>query len=159
MFIIPTTRKCTKAIHSAINEISLYKCAPDEEIEFVLLEQMKGDISEDNSRILKNITNDKIKIRHIYADDIDEICNKYFEKQKSGHSDNESSLFRQCYSYGMTYNRIFVIAAILGADYIHRRDSDVFMQVIEGNNLSPLEIEMKYLGKNMCDTSSELQND
>jgi len=50
-------------------------------------------------------------------------------------------------NYGNVFNRIFIIAILLGSDFIFRRDSDVHIQLLNGKYLFPIEIELKYLSK------------
>lgn len=100
-----------------------------------------------------------IKMHHIYAEDVDQFCVSYLVNARNMNLVEATKCFDHVYSYGMTYNRIFVIAAILGADYIHRRDSDVYTQHIDGKNLDPFELEMKYLGKPLNCVSEKFSDD
>jgi len=51
-------------------------------------------------------------------------------------------------SYGIAANRTFLVAAMLQSDFLHRRDSDVYLQRgPAGGWLFPIEMEMEYLGK------------
>lgn len=160
-FFIPTTRKCSVPVESALEEISQYKLEDDESVDFILLEQNKDRISIENHKMLDEYQKKypEIKTYHIFAEDIDRFCTEYFLNTRKMSYEKAEELFSHVYSYGMTYNRIFVIAALLGADYIHRRDSDVFTQCLNGKKLNPFELEMKYLGKKLSSVSEECSSD
>jgi len=48
-------------------------------------------------------------------------------------------------AYGKMFNMIFIVGRLAGINTFHRRDSDVFMQQINGRNLPPIELELRYL--------------
>lgn len=54
-------------------------------------------------------------------------------------------------NYGRVYNKIYVLAAALGARQVHRRDSDTYAQVVRRNDqdsyLFPVELEVELLDK------------
>ncbi|WP_203828255.1 DUF6271 family protein [Actinoplanes palleronii] len=50
-------------------------------------------------------------------------------------------------SYGACTNRAFLIAAALGCDSVHRRDSDLYFQTYEGKKIFPIHAELSALGK------------
>ncbi|WP_067495306.1 DUF6271 family protein [Actinoplanes sp. TFC3] len=50
-------------------------------------------------------------------------------------------------SYGACTNRAFLIAAALGCDSVHRRDSDLYFQTYQGKKVFPIEVELSALGR------------
>jgi hypothetical protein len=50
-------------------------------------------------------------------------------------------------SYGACTNRAFLIAAALGCESVHRRDSDLYFQTYEGEKVFPIHAELLSLGK------------
>jgi hypothetical protein len=56
-------------------------------------------------------------------------------------------------SYGACTNRAFLIAAALGCESVHRRDSDVAFQVFEGEPAYPIHHELMSLGKRAADAT------
>jgi hypothetical protein len=58
-------------------------------------------------------------------------------------------------SYGAAANKTFLYASVLGIDYVHRRDSDTFPQVVNGKVLYPIEMENKLLGKKYASLVSD----
>ena len=56
-------------------------------------------------------------------------------------------------SYGACTNRAFLIAAALGCESVHRRDSDVAFQVFEGAPVYPIHHELMSIGKRAADAA------
>jgi hypothetical protein len=54
-------------------------------------------------------------------------------------------------SYGACTNRAFIIAAALGCESVHRRDSDVAFQQFEGRPVYPIHHELMSIGKTARD--------
>jgi hypothetical protein len=50
-------------------------------------------------------------------------------------------------SYGACTNRAFLIAAALGCESVHRRDSDLYFQTYAGKKIFPIEVELAALGR------------
>ncbi|MFI1996228.1 DUF6271 family protein [Actinoplanes sp. NPDC020271] len=50
-------------------------------------------------------------------------------------------------SYGACTNRAFLIAAALGCDTVHRRDSDLYFQTYAGEKVFPIHAELSALGR------------
>lgn len=64
-------------------------------------------------------------------------------------------------NYGNTYNKLYIVAALLGAKYIHRRDADTLPQAHVDETgapraLHPIELELKYLGRTVDGKQVEL---
>jgi hypothetical protein len=50
-------------------------------------------------------------------------------------------------SYGACTNRAFLIAAALGCESVHRRDSDSYFQTYRGEKVFPIDAELRGLGR------------
>ncbi|HTV20021.1 MAG TPA: DUF6271 family protein [Polyangiaceae bacterium] len=66
----------------------------------------------------------------------------------------ERDAFRRVYpdgrvNYGNTFNKLYVLASVLGASTIHRRDSDTYAQATPAppGHIFPIELELRHLGK------------
>jgi len=57
-------------------------------------------------------------------------------------------------SYGACTNRAFLIAAALGCESVHRRDSDVAFQVFDGAPVYPIHQELMSIGKRAADAAA-----
>lgn len=56
-------------------------------------------------------------------------------------------------SYGACTNRAFLVAAALGCESVHRRDSDSTYQVLDGQPVHPVHHELMSLGKRAADAA------
>ncbi|MVO85618.1 hypothetical protein GPA10_12855 [Streptomyces sp. p1417] len=56
-------------------------------------------------------------------------------------------------SYGACTNRAFLVAAALGCESVHRRDSDSTYQVLDGQPVYPVHHELMSLGKRAADAA------
>jgi hypothetical protein len=76
---------------------------------------------------------------------------KIYDFIKSYLSSHCKKIFMKLYpnknvNYGNVFNRIFLVALLFGADYIHRRDSDILIDTdIYGEKVYPILNEVKYL--------------
>ncbi|MBD0676427.1 DUF6271 family protein [Streptomyces sp. CBMA156] len=57
-------------------------------------------------------------------------------------------------SYGACTNRAFLLAAALGCDSVHRRDSDSRYQLLDGEPVFPMEHELAALGLKAADAAA-----
>ncbi|MFC0105284.1 DUF6271 family protein [Kibdelosporangium aridum] len=57
-------------------------------------------------------------------------------------------------SYGACTNRAFLIASALGCDSVHRRDSDLDYQVVDGEKVFPIHHELASIGKRAADAKA-----
>ncbi|MGX6601638.1 DUF6271 family protein [Micromonosporaceae bacterium Da 78-11] len=59
-------------------------------------------------------------------------------------------------SYGACTNRAFLIAAALGCESVHRRDSDVAYQIYDGAEVFPIHHELASLGRRATDAADQV---
>ncbi|GAB1640246.1 DUF6271 family protein [Krasilnikovia sp. MM14-A1259] len=59
-------------------------------------------------------------------------------------------------SYGACTNRAFLIAAALGCESVHRRDSDIEFQEHAGVPVHPIHHELRWLGRRAADVASQV---
>lgn len=51
-------------------------------------------------------------------------------------------------NYGNTFNKLYLVAAVLGATRLHRRDSDTYAQELDPVRLLfPIDVELEFLGR------------
>ncbi|MGW4896387.1 DUF6271 family protein [Kitasatospora sp. NPDC004240] len=62
-------------------------------------------------------------------------------------------------SYGACTNRAFLLAAALGCESLHRRDSDSGYQVLDGRPVFPVHHELRALGRRAAELSGEVTDD
>ena len=147
LYVIPTNRLCVSSQESLFNEKKLCELL-DDEIAFAVIDSSSEQDAQHNKEKLISLSL-KTKLHNIYyinATEFDSEINRNI-----GNLLDEKAL-KDCilgteFSYGKAANRSFLVAGILKADYLHRRDSDVYLQKIKEKWLLPLEQEIKYLGK------------
>ena len=147
LLCIPTNRFCAESIESLYNEM-FYNRKADEELHFAVIDSSEGRDSYENQKALADVAQ-RVKCSNAYyvpVGDFDENL-----QDMAGDFLDEFSLKDAVvgneYSYGKAANRSFMLAIMLGADYIHRRDSDVYLQRINDEWLRPIDIEAEYLGQ------------
>lgn len=159
IYVIPTNRLCTNSIESLLLEIPYIEEKFGIDLTVTMIDSSDYESSKRNSEIFNKMVKNckKSKAYYITTDHIDFICRNALERMNiPNKSEILSLLVNKELSYGNAANRTFVVAAALNADYIHRRDSDTYLQNNQtGSILSPLELELKFLGKKI----SEVKND
>ncbi len=150
LYFIPTNRECSSCIENIFDELEEVK----NNIAFSNIYVLLLDSSDKKSQKLNKVAFIK-KMEHIgikhyfYLKQND--CDDYISSIVCNHP-QEKKLLKllngNVFSYGMAANRGFIIAASLGCKFVHRRDSDVFLQ---NKNIIPLELELNYLGKSKKD--------
>lgn len=116
-----------------------------EETVIIVVDESNNKISKQNAKYLKENSNSDVK--WIHCDKL--MQKKLFENMKADISDKSlvDLLDYEGYSYGRIMNKQFLMSSIVGADYLHRRDSDV--KIMEDVFGYPSHIENKYLGKSV----------
>lgn len=162
IYIIPTNRLCVNSLESLLTEIILVEDKYDIEMKVVLIDSSHPKYaSENREALLRMAENFKKSQAYFFTPEyLDAICE---DTVNNVCPDEKDILLRlltgRKYSYGMAANRTFLVAALFDCDYLHRRDSDTFIQHLDdGRILSPLEIELKFLGRNIL-TLKDLVDD
>ena len=154
LFTIPTNRPCIDGAASYVDDIKRVENEYKEKIEFLVLGNGSDEVEKKNSTDFDsyNSKND-FKIHYIPKKKQKEWLRKLVNEAAV---DKKDDLYRilepdeTIINYGAVLNKSFLIGAALGATSIHRRDSDT-KNPKELDTYSPLEYEMKYLGKKYSD--------
>jgi len=157
IYAIPTHRQCSESLDSLIREVTLSEsgfCRDHEvDISVVVVDASEPEAAAKNRAALKTLSTklNRFNTHHFTVESLDDMCNEALIALGARNREELSPLLTgNKYSYGMAANRTFLLAAFFGADYLHRRDSDTFLQHTEAKNvLSPLDLELKYLGKKL----------
>ena len=142
---IPTNKEIDKMLKSYVIEID-YVCTKYEiDIPVFILDSGNDEIEKLNDAAIREISRNYPNLSFYYLSlkKQETIINKIIDRAKL------IPEFSQCFvineiNYGVTMNKIYLIATALGYDIIHRRDSDTFLQE---NCPYPPEVEVKYIGK------------
>jgi hypothetical protein len=150
LYCVPTHRIIeNKNLSDFLEEVVFANRITDNKIPFILLDDNRGE--ENRYRILKLKKHYK-NVKYYYFDSkkIIEIYNYI----KSELPDSIQSKFLSLYpknnvNYGNTMNKMFIICMLFGADFLHRRDSDIQINYHHQSNerIFPIELELKYLSK------------
>lgn len=139
LYIIPTNRDSRGSIASLINDINV---ALDEQkierhqIDFVVLDSgTTQDFDLNHQQLLTSLSNSNLNAYHISTNKLDAMLRNVLEKNLA------NLVVGSDFSYGKMVNKISIIANTLNATYIHRRDSDVYLQK-NNTQITPLVAEL-----------------
>ncbi len=143
---IPTNRDIKNCLESYLKEIEYCQDKYDMEIPVFILDSGNPECEKKNLETIVNLRKERPKVLIYYIS---------FENQK--HMINhiieiaglDKEQYQDCFvpdrvNYGAVMNKIYLLAATLKYDIIHRRDSDTILQE---NCPYPLEIEIENIGK------------
>jgi ribosomal protein L17 len=160
IYNIPTNRVCYEQAITYVEEVKKVKNKTGENIEFIILENGKDEVEKQNGDNFKayNEGQTELEIYHVTKEE-----QRSWLKRLLNHAnctDKEEMLQilspENVICYGAVLNKSFLIGASLGAESIHRRDSDTQL-ITNKSKPFPLEYEIKYLGKSYRDFE-ELHN-
>lgn len=139
LYIIPTNRDARDSVKSLVNDIKAVinnGLLKSNQIYFVLLDSGNDkDFKLNHQQFLKSIRQLTINSYHIPVNGLDYLLENHLDMELS------QLLVGEGFSYGKMVNKISIIANILNAQYIHRRDSDVYIQETQ-DETTPLIAEV-----------------
>lgn len=153
IYAIPTHRKMDKKnINDYFSEVNFANDKYGQDCLLVFFEDVDMNINLDE---IKEVAKKYKNVRYMYINrrDVVYIYNLIYNDLPQSSKD----IFKKLYpganvNYGNVFNRIFIFAILLGADKIHRRDSDVLIDIdANENRVYPIDVEMTYLGKKADD--------
>ena len=147
---IPTNRECAIFLQKYCEECKYAKNNMNLDIGFLIVDTNEESVSKRHKDILKKYSDD---IDIYYMDNKDQM--KFLEFLVSKEQEKERQKLLEILnpsrcSYGAAANKTFLYATALGADFIHRRDSDTMPQEVRGKKIYPIESENEFLGKKYC---------
>lgn len=145
LYAIPTNRDASKSIKGLANDIAVaideHVLLPEQLI-FVLLDSSTPATFDRNHAQLKaSFKALQITCLHIPVSAFDARLNQVLDPKLA------ALVVGSGFSYGKMVNKISIIAHLLGAHYIHRRDSDVYLQA-NNTQITPLIAEMRAFNEN-----------
>lgn len=138
---VPTNRECTATLAEVVAEAAYATKHFDVEVHLLVLDS-SADFAA-HARTLSSADN----VWHL-----DEAAQRAFLRrviQRSGVAKPDlmaDLMLPERLSYGACTNRAFLIAAALGCESVHRRDSDSFFQAYQGEKVFPIHPELLSLG-------------
>lgn len=152
---LPTNRACTATI-AGIGEEAAYAAGQfGVEVHLLILDSSGGSTFADHAKAVDGLP----AVPNVIVHHLDEERQRDFLREvigRSGHAEPELLLdlmLPDTVSYGACTNRAFLLAAALGCESIHRRDSDSGYQTLDGKPVFPIHHELLSLGKPGADAA------
>jgi hypothetical protein len=146
---LPTHRECTGTIAAIAAEAAYGASTFGVQVEFLILDSCDAATFAAHAHAVRNLPQaDGVSVTHLDEAAQAEFLNRAIADAGVAKPELISELMLPSRaSYGACTNRAFVIAAALGCESVHRRDSDVAFQEFEGRPVYPIHHELMSIGK------------
>ncbi|MGC9669672.1 DUF6271 family protein [Planosporangium sp. 12N6] len=139
---VPTNRECTATLAEVMSEAAYATERFGVEVCLLVLDS-SADFAA-HARVLSRADN----VWHLDEPAQRDFLHRVIRRAGVGKPDLIADLMLpSALSYGACTNRAFLIAAALGCESVHRRDSDSYFQTYLGNKIFPIYAELLALGK------------
>ncbi|MFK0115358.1 DUF6271 family protein [Streptomyces sp. NPDC090994] len=147
---LPTNRACPETI-TALGAEAAYAVErhTDVEVEVLILDSCAPAVRTAHATVVRRLpAHPRITVHHL-----DEAAQRAFLTRvvtRSGSAEPDlllDLLLPDGLSYGACTNRAFLVAAALGCESVHRRDSDSRYQRLDGRTVFPVHHELAALGR------------
>lgn len=147
VYFVPTNRRLNENFIQFCDEVKHAILKHNEQIPFVVTDDMK---KRENLEFIKQTAKQYPEIEFYYFDqkrmnDILLSLIEYMSEEKQNIL--KCLLPKEEINYGNTLNREFILTMLMGSDIMFRRDSDVWINSMDGKPLYPIDNEIEYLGK------------
>jgi hypothetical protein len=140
--VVPTNRECTATLAEVMAEAGYAERHHDVDVHLLVL-----DSSDDFTAHAKTLA-DAHNVRHLDEPRQREFLRQVIDRAgATGPGRMLDLLLPGRASYGACTNRAFLIAAALGCESVHRRDSDLYFQTYAGEKIFPIHVELAALGR------------
>ncbi|MFC5720821.1 DUF6271 family protein [Streptomyces gamaensis] len=154
---LPTNRPCPATITALGEEAAHAADHFDIEVHLVILDSCDAPARTEHARALRRLPgHPRVVVHHL-----DEARQRDFLQRVVDHSGLTPSgtlldlMLPDALSYGACTNRAFLVAAALGCESVHRRDSDSrYQQTADGEAVFPVHHELLALGRRAADAAS-----
>lgn len=150
---LPTHRECAGTIAAVAAEAAYGASTFGVHVEFLILDSCDAATVAAHAHAVRNLPQaDNVSVTHLDEAAQAEFLNRAIAEAGVAKPELIAELMLPSRaSYGACTNRAFIIAAALGCDSVHRRDSDVAFQVFEGETVYPIHHELMSIGKTARD--------
>ncbi|MGW2229707.1 DUF6271 family protein [Streptomyces formicae] len=152
---LPTNRACSRTI-AAIGAEAAYAAATfDVEVRLLILDSSDTATYTEHAMAVRALGD----VPGVVTHHLDEAAQRDFLHRVIGGAGVAKPelmldlMLPDGVSYGACTNRAFLIAAALGCESVHRRDSDSHYQVLDGEPVFPVHHELMSLGKRAADAA------
>jgi hypothetical protein len=150
---LPTHRECAGTIAAIHAEAAYGASTFGVQVEFLILDSCDAATFAAHAHAVRNLPQaDGVRVTHLDEAAQAEFLNRVIAEAGVGKPELIAELMLPSRaSYGACTNRAFIIAAALGCESVHRRDSDVAFQEFEGRPVYPIHHELMSIGKTARD--------
>ncbi|MER7838641.1 DUF6271 family protein [Streptomyces sp. NPDC096040] len=155
---LPTNRACSATIAAVAEEAAYAAEHFDIEVHLLILDSCTPPVHAEHAEAVRRIPGDpRIVAHHLDEDRQRDFLRRLIERAGVMKPDLLLDLMLPAgVSYGACTNRAFLIAAALGCESVHRRDSDSRYQVVNGDNVFPVHHELLSLGRRATDAAHDV---
>lgn len=153
---LPTHRECAATIAAVAAEAAYGAAAYGVEVELLILDSCDPMTYAGNAAAVRGLPDAPgVHVTHLDEDAQREFLRRVIADAGVGKPELIAQLMLpEQASYGACTNRAFLVAAALGCESVHRRDSDVAFQTLDGMPLYPIHHELASLGKRAADAAA-----
>jgi Family of unknown function (DUF6271) len=150
---LPTHRECAGTIAALAAEAAYGASTFGVHVELLILDSCDAATVAAHAHAVRNLPQaDGVSVTHLDEAAQAEFLNRAIADAGVAKPELIAELMLPSKaSYGACTNRAFIIAAALGCDSVHRRDSDVAFQMFEGETIYPIHHELMSIGKTARD--------
>ncbi|WP_447035680.1 DUF6271 family protein [Streptomyces sp. DSM 118878] len=152
---LPTNRACPRTI-AAIGEEAAYATAHfDVEVHLLILDSSDPATFAAHAAAVRALPEDpRVSVHHLGEPEQRAFLSRVIARADVAKPELMLELMLPAtVSYGACTNRAFLIAAALGCESVHRRDSDSRYQILDGEPVFPVHHELASLGKRAADAA------
>ncbi|MEU5580700.1 DUF6271 family protein [Streptomyces huasconensis] len=152
---LPTNRACPETIAAIGGEAAYAAAHFDVEVHLLILDSSDPDTFAAHADAVRALG----EVPHVVTHHLGEPQQRDFLRHVIGRAEVAKPelmlelMLPAGLSYGACTNRAFLIAAALGCESVHRRDSDSRYQTLDGEPAHPIHHELMSLGKRAADAA------
>lgn len=150
---LPTNRPCTATITAVAEEAAYAVRHFDVEVHLLILDSCPAPAHAAHAEAVRRIPEDpRIVVHHLDEAQQRDFLRRAIDRSTATKPDLLLELMLPAgVSYGACTNRAFLLAAALGCESVHRRDSDSRYQAVDGAPVFPVHHELPALGRRAAD--------
>ncbi|MCG7207539.1 DUF6271 family protein [Streptomyces arenae] len=152
---LPTNRPCAATITAVAEEAAYAVRHFDVEVHLLVLDSCAAPAHAEHAEAVRRIPADpRIVVHHLDEAEQRDFLRRAIDRSAAPDPDHLLDLMLPAgLSYGACTNRAFLLAAGLGCESVHRRDSDSRYQVVDGRTVFPVHHELASLGSRAADAA------
>ncbi|MFJ8494345.1 DUF6271 family protein [Streptomyces sp. NPDC094038] len=152
---LPTNRPCAATITAVAEEAAYAARHFDTEVHLLALDSSAAPAHAEHAEAVRRIPeHPRITVHHLDEARQRDFLRRAIDRSAATKPDLLLDLMLPAgVSYGACTNRAFLLAAALGCESVHRRDSDSRYQTVDGEPVFPVHHELLALGSRAADAA------